>query len=267
MGDDAVLGHHSGVVFDSQEESNKYELSSERWDYPIIVTTTVQLFESLFSHHPSQCRKVHRITNSVIIIDEVQSLPLQYWNPILGILEELVREWNCRVVFCTATHPYYGDKEKSLNLQDIVPKDRRENHFNILNQRVKYRYLPDPLDWEEIRHNIQEKKSNNALIVVNYKKDAREGWSALRDLGNVYYLSTNMYAKHRRRVIAEIRDRLDKNLPTYLVSTQLIEVGVALDFDRGYRVITGLDSILQTAGRVNRNNRLLIGELSIFNLK
>ena len=183
------------------------------------------------------------------------------------ILEELVREWNCRVVFCTATHPYYGDKEKSLNLQDIVPKDRRENHFNILNQRVKYRYLPDPLDWEEIRHNIQEKKSNNALIVVNYKKDTREGWSALRDLGNVYHLSTNMYAKHRRRVIAEIRDRLDKNLPTYLVSTQLIEVGVALDFDRGYRVITGLDSILQTAGRVNRNNRLLIGELSIFNLK
>lgn len=89
----------------------------------------------------------------------------------------------------------------------------------------------------------------------------------MRDLGNVYHLSTNMYAKHRRRVIAEIRDRLDKNLPTYLVSTQLIEVGVALDFDRGYRVITGLDSILQTAGRVNRNNRLLIGELSIFNLK
>jgi CRISPR-associated endonuclease/helicase Cas3 len=267
MGDDAVLEHHSGVVFDNQEELNNYEISAERWDYPIIVTTTVQLFESLFSNRPSQCRKVHRIANSVIILDEVQVLPLKYWNPIMGILEELVKEWNCSVVLCTATHPWYGLRAESLNLQDIIPKEQREKHFSALNQRVEYRYHSDLLGWEELAYDIQKQKLRNSLIVVSSKKDAREGFLAFHYLENTYHLSTNMYPEHRRQVIAEVRERLTKNLPTYLISTQLIEAGVDLDFDHGYRVITGLDSIIQTAGRVNRNNRLLSGNLMIFELK
>jgi len=267
LGEDAVLEHHSGVIIDDDmEELERYQLSAQRWHFPVIVSTTVQLFESLFSRKPSQCRKVHRITNSVIVLDEVQALPTKYLSPIMAMLRGLVEDWGCSVVFCSATQPWYG----ILNLpeiRDLVPKDKRQRHFEILNKRVDYCYQSQFWDWSNLVTDIRERSLTNALVVVNTKADARKGFEVLSELGNTFHLSTNMYAVHRRQVLAEVRDRLKKRLPVYLVSTQLIEAGVDVDFEAGYRVITGLDSIVQTAGRVNRNGKRNNATLTIFDLK
>ena len=268
LGEDAVLEHHSGVDFDNEKELTEYEVSAQRWDYPVIVTTTVQFFESLFSNRPSQCRKVHRIANSVIILDEVQNLPLKYLQPILTMLKQLMQEWHCTVVFCTATQPQYEGIFKSLpTLTDIIPTEQRKEHFSTLNGRVDFQYQSDIWTWDHLRSDIQWRNIQNVLIVVSSKRDARDGYLALKNLENVFHLSTNMYAEHRRKVILEIRQRLKNGLPTYLVSTQLIEAGVDLDFDLGYRSITGLDSIIQTAGRINRNNPDYSRKLIVFKLQ
>lgn len=256
-GEDSVLEHHGGMIFDHENELETYQLSAQRWDYPIIVTTTVQLFESLFSHKPSRCRKVHRIPNSVIILDEVQTLPIKYLAPILTMLRELVTDWGCSVVFCSATQPWYDLFHKPLKLPpacDIIGEPQRAIHFSALNQRVTYQYEPEPWTWQDLLIDLDAASVNNALVVVSTKSAAREGFDALLAWGNCFHLSTSMYPQHRRRVIQAVRERLKDKLRTLLVSTQLIEAGVDLDFERGYRVMTGLDSIIQTAGRVNRNN-------------
>ena len=265
-GEDVVLEHHSGVIFENEEELKNYEIASQRWDYPIIVTTTVQFFESLFSRHPSQCRKVHRITNCVIVLDEIQVLPEKYLAPIMQILRELVEDWHCTVVFCSATQPWYGVL-KPPTFEDIIPPQKRHQHFAILGQRVHYHYQPTPWTWEDLLRDIQQNQHPNALIVVSRKKAAKTGFEALSLLGNCYHLSTNLYAQHRRQIIQEIKQRLKEKLPTFLISTQLVEAGVDLDFDAGYRLITGLDSIIQTAGRINRNHRPSSSPLTIFDLE
>jgi len=264
--EDAVLEHHSGVVFDTHtDELHHYQFAAQRWDYPIIVSTTVQLFESLFSRHPSQCRKVHRITNSVIILDEVQALPTKYLTPIMSMLRGLVDNWNCSVVFCSATQPWYGILDLP-EIRDIVPLNQRQSHAKTL-QRVEYHYQSQAWDWHDLLQDIRQRSLKNALVVVSAKTDARQGFEVLSERGNTFHLSTNMYAAHRRRVLNQVRDRLNQDLPVYLISTQLIEAGVDIDFTAGYRAIAGLDSIIQTAGRVNRNHKSNHAILTIFELK
>jgi CRISPR-associated endonuclease/helicase Cas3 len=261
---DAVLEHHSEITLQNREEYAQYELMTARWEHPVIVSSTIQFFESLFSNKPSKCRKNYHIANSVIILDEVQALPIQFLSPIMRMLKNLVKHWGCTVVFSSATQVYYdiaGISDTSIN--EIIPN--HEEYFTQL-ERVEYIYHQNPISWQDVLTHLKQQNSNNALIVVNTRKDARDGYAALEPLGNVYHLSKNMYSKHRKRVLAEVKDRLRDGKPCYLISTQLIEAGVDISFDLGYRVLTGLDSIIQTAGRINREGKSPKQPLHIFDL-
>jgi len=263
----AVLEHHSGTP-ERTKDPDVYDpgavwerLAAENWDAPIIVTTTVQLFESLFANSTSRCRKLHRLAKSIIILDEAQTLPAHLLDPILDGLQELCTNYDSTVVLSTATQPAFDaiPAFERLEAREIVPAPER--HFQAL-KRVDYEWRVDEsMSWEEVASLMREE--SRALAIFNTKKDALALLDALDDPGALH-LSTLLCGAHRTRVIEEVTRRLAEGEPCRLVATQVVEAGVDLDFPLVLRALGPLDSIIQAAGRANREGRQEVGHVIVF---
>jgi CRISPR-associated endonuclease/helicase Cas3 len=259
FGSDAVLEHHSGAHANEGDAGDFHDtaiwskLAAENWDAPIVVTTTVQLFESLFSNSTSHTRKLHRLARSVVILDEAQTLPPHLLEPILDALRELCAHYGTTVVISTATQPAFETIPgfAALKAREIVPEPER--FFRIL-KRVRYEWLIDrPLGWADCARLMRS--AEQCLTVVNTKRDAIVLLDALGD-PEALHLSTLLCGAHRRAVIKSVRERLAAKRPCRLISTQVIEAGVDLDFPLVLRAMAPLDSIIQAAGRCNREAKL-----------
>ncbi|MGV6800924.1 MAG: CRISPR-associated helicase Cas3' [bacterium] len=262
--DNAILEHHSNFVTEKlsgeNDEDNDHlrRLAAQNWDRPIIVTTAVQFFESLFSNKPGRCRKLHNIARSVVVLDEAQTLPLKLLRPCLAALNELQRGYNTSIVLCTATQPALT-KEAGLNADEAL-----ENVHEIVKpQRNLYERLKR-VRTELVGVMSDEKlvealgKVQSGLCIVNNRRHARELFEMLESSGieGAYHLTTAMTGAHRRMRLEQIRRELKQASPVRLVSTSLIEAGVDISFAAVWRASAGLDQIAQAAGRCNRENEL-----------
>jgi CRISPR-associated endonuclease/helicase Cas3 len=280
-----VLEHHSmaGLGCESTStdaEGNKINASerqrrllSENWDAPIVLTTNVQLLESLFSNRPSSCRKLHKLINSVILFDEAQSLPQHLTVPTLAALSHLSVAYRTSVVFATATQPAFDTlhqaviKESSRGWQPSEIAPNNSDMFSQLKRvRVRWPMNGEKTSWNTLAHKLSEVKQ--VLCVVNLKRHAAELLDVLKDIEDVYHLSTNQCAEHRRAVLENVRTRLKAGESCRLISTQCVEAGVDLDFPLVYRTLAPLESIAQAAGRCNREGRMntqgKLGEVIVF---
>jgi len=275
LGDENVLEHHSGYNFENEyrennEEYNALKLASENWDHPVIVTTTVQFFESLFSNKPSKCRKIHNIADSVVIFDEVQTLERSMVLPSLEMLKNIKKIMNTSFLFCTATLPAFYRRDNFNGIENIVPlADNIEMLFNVT-KRVKYELINNLSDTgiNEILEHVSC-NDQSLLVVFNTKKVVKEFFDLIKGSDNwdkVYYLTTNLCPHHRKLIIANIRADLKSDIKIIVISTQLIEAGVDFDFPVVYRAIAPLESIIQSAGRCNREGKLEYGKVYIFQL-
>jgi CRISPR-associated endonuclease/helicase Cas3 len=265
-----VIEHHSNV--DPDQENAKSQLASENWDAPIIVTTNVQFFESLFSARSSRCRKLHNIVDSVVILDEAQLLPPEFLQPILDVMNLLMKHYGITVLLSTATQPalssrsWFDGKIRGMENPDgslgISIMDDPARLYERM-ERVSYQF---PLregscrEWPEIASELAV--FDSVLCVVNTRKDCRD-LHGLMPSGTIH-LSALMCGAHRSAKIGEIRDRLRKGESIRVVSTQLVEAGVDIDFPVVYRAMSGLDSIVQAAGRCNREGKLEKGRVVVF---
>ena len=264
-----VLEHHSAIVSQNDEADPVSlndvwsRLAAENWDAPIVVTTTVQLFESLFHCKTTACRKLHNIARSVIILDEVQTLPTHILTPILDALKQLVAHYNVTVVLCTATQPALDNSPylRGLeNVREIVPDPA---HFFSELRRVSYEWPHTGEKWSWERVAQEMRKAERVLAVVNAKKDALLLLDALQD-DEAFHLSTLLCGAHRRTVLHEVSRRLRRRRPCRLVSTQVVEAGVDLDFPVVLRAFGPLDRIVQAAGRCNREGGAASGRVVVF---
>ena len=249
LGKDNVLECHYAVDYELNEELKSMQLATENWDKPVIVTTNVQFFESLFSNKPSKCRKLHNMTNSVIIFDEAQMIPNDYLKPCIAALEQLIRYYHSSIVLCTATQPAL----KKLLSSEIKITElcvRMDEQFSFF-KRVSIKNLNKIMQSELIQRLELE---NQVLCILNTKKRVQSIYQSIKGEG-VYHLSTSMYPVHRKKVLDEIRERLKKQEKCIVVSTSLVEAGVDLDFETVYRQLAGVDSIIQAAGRCNREGK------------
>jgi len=255
-----VLEHHSNFDFKDEEDLifHKLKLSSENWDIPIVVTTNVQFFESLFANKSSRCRKLHNIANSVIIFDEAQMIPTQFLTPCLMAISELVMNYKSTCILCSATQPSLKDRfPKEIRINEICENTESLYEFFRRTKVVNRGKM-------EVAQIAEELNScNQALCIVNSKKHAIEIYSKLSGEG-AFHLSTRMCPKHRNEVLDKIKQRLEDDLPCKVVSTQLIEAGVDVDFPIVYRSMAGIDSIVQAGGRCNRENKLEVGIINVF---
>lgn len=255
LGPDVVLEHHSNLDPDSQHETTTNRLAAENWDARLIVTTNVQFFESLHANRTSRCRKLHRIARSVVILDEAQSLPLEFLAPCLRTLEELHRNFGTSVVLCTATQPAIHRREDfKIGLDsphEIIP-DPATLYAAL--RRVHTTRLPGQTDNPTLVSHLADHRQ--ALAIVNTRRHARELFELLPDDGSRFHLSALMCPAHRRVILYLVKRRLRQKLPVRLVSTQLIEAGVDIDFPVVFRSLAGLDSIAQAAGRCDREGHL-----------
>jgi CRISPR-associated endonuclease/helicase Cas3/CRISPR-associated endonuclease Cas3-HD len=235
------------------------ELSAENWDMPITVTTNVQFFESLFSNKRSRCRKIHNLARSVIILDEAQMLPTDFLRPCLQALSELVQNYGSTVVICTATQP----KLSVLLDESVSPVEIMRSPAELYEafRRVHVNDLGSLSD-EELTARL--KKHRQVLCIVNTRAHAQHLHAALSEHGRCYHLSARMCPAHRRKQLGEIKDLLKAGAECRVVSTQLIEAGVDIDFPVVYRAIAGVDSIAQAAGRCNREGKADRGEIYVF---
>jgi CRISPR-associated endonuclease/helicase Cas3 len=266
FGSDAVLEHHSNL--EPELETARNRLLSENWDAPVIVTTNIQFFESFYSNRSSACRKIHNVANSVIIFDEAQMLPPEFLKPCIEIIEQLFGNYGCTAVLCTATQPILGS-ERFLgssalkNVVEIIPEP--EMLYQRL-KRVKVTSIKEKLTNEELAEKVQPLRQ--ALTIVNTRRDAKELFALLmegcEDENSIFHLSTFMCPKHREETLVTIKARLLEDLPCKVVSTQLIEAGVDIDFPVVFRAVAGLDSIAQAAGRCNREGKSVSGEVYVF---
>lgn len=261
LGEKNVLEHHSGVLCDIDDEARpenaRLARATENWDMPVVVTTAVQFFESLFANRSSQCRKLHNLAQSVIIFDEAQMLPVPYLRPCVYAISQLVKDYGASAVLCTATQPALdGIFREFLPDKPAVELCPSEAIHQEVFQRVTFR-REGKLSWEAVAERISGQKQ--ALCVVNSRKSAQAVYALLVKEG-AFHLSTLMYPAHRKAVLTEIRARLRDSLPCRVVSTSLIEAGVDVDFPAVFREEAGLDSILQAAGRCNREGKRPAGE-------
>jgi CRISPR-associated endonuclease/helicase Cas3 len=272
---DAVLEHHSAFDRDKLPEEiktasksrqadyrDKLRLAMESWDAPIVVTTAVQFFESLFSDRTTQCRKLHNIAGSVIVLDEAQTLPLKLLRPIMASIDELALNYGCSVVLCTATQPALKDSDEFHNgfskVQEIAPNP--QELFEKL-RRTQVQDLGVQSDEQLVAH---LRSHTQVLMIVNNRRHARELFDGIAKEEGAYHLTTSMCAEHRSEKLTEIRQRLKDGLACRLVATSLIEAGVDVDFPTVYRAEAGLDSIAQAAGRCNREGRRLLSDSQVY---
>lgn len=262
---EVVLEHHSNIIDPSIADVDWRRLSAENWDAEFIVTTTVQLFESLFSNKPAATRKLHRIASSVIVIDEVQALPLRLVPSILRMLRELVECFDVTVLLASATQPSFWRLpiwENGFDPIDISDIDE----VPAATRRVVFEIRQTEQSWESVAEEVS--REPQALVIVNTTRDAQSFHEMLAEMsdGAAMHLSTRMCGQHRLDVLTEVRRRLTVGAPVRLVSTQLIEAGVDVDFPVVYRALAPADSIVQSAGRCNREGRLGIegGRVIVF---
>lgn len=261
--DENVLENHSNVDFSDYSDEIRIQkmLAGENWDLPIVVTTAVQFFESVFSNKPSKCRKIHNIADSVIIFDEAQMLPIDYLLPCVSAMKQLAENCNSAVVLCTATQPNLetifdictknGEKVKFTEIcksSELLADDFR---------RAEFKY-EGKLEDDEIAYELGN--CDQVLCIVNKKAHAHKLYSMLEESEDNFHLSTYMYPSHRKKVIENIRQRLAENKPCRVISTSLIEAGVDIDFPVVYRAVSGIDSILQAGGRCNRENKCKVSD-------
>ena len=251
LGDDAVLEHHCNFIPDDADW--KTRLSAENWDAPIVVTTNVQFFNSFYSRKPSKCRKLHNVVDSVVIFDEVQAIPVEKLMPCLEVIRELSLNYKVTSILCTATQPaIHHSKAFQSGLKNVteiiadVP-----SLFGTL-KRTRETFIGS-LSARELAGQLTEHEQ--VLCIVNTRQQALDVFNALPESEENIHLSALMYPAHRSRKLADIRNRLESKSPCRVVSTQLIEAGVDVDFSCVFRAISGIDSIAQAAGRCNRNGR------------
>ncbi len=276
FGEENVLEHHSNVDperINDENLKNKIKLATENWDYPIIITTNVQLFESMFSNKPSVCRKLHNIVNSIIILDEVQTLPKEFLQPIVDSLKTYNRLFNVSVLLTTASQPVLNGLIKGCNpratfsgiehITEIIPEEL-QLHKKL--RRVELSIDNEGKSYDEIAEKLISHKK--VLCIVNTRKDAQEIYRRLPQDGITLHLSKNMCPAHISETITQIKTSLkdDSQEIIRVVSTQLIEAGVDIDFPVVYRQEAGLDSILQAAGRCNREGNNSICTTYVFSL-
>ena len=262
---DFIVEHHSAFEEErvqSREARDKLRLAMENWDAPIIVTTAVQFFESLFANKPSHCRKLHNIANSIVILDEAQTLPLGLLRPCVAALDELARNWKTSVVLCTATQPALAAADGFVGglkeLREIAPEPvdlhRRLRRTGI----CRHGQVTDAQLAERLRAAPQ------SLCIVNTRRHARELFQAIRQASGSLHLSTLMCARHRGEVLHTVRRRLEEGEAVRLIATSLIEAGVDVDFPVVWRAEAGLESIVQAAGRCNREGKAARGDVFVF---
>ena len=276
FGEDNVLEHHSNVNPDEIKDHKlreRMQLATENWDYPIIVTTNVQLFESLFSNKRSNCRKLHNIAKSVIILDEVQTLPLGFYKPIVHTLDTQKRVFGTSVLFTTASQPILSGRIEGSNpmvsfnalqsVQEIIPQDA-QLHDKL--RRVELQFMDGAKSYDEIV--VELARRQKVLCIVNTRRDAKELYDRLPKEGVCLHLSRMMCPAHVSATIEQIKKALtsQNDLPIRVIATQLIEAGVDIDFPVVFRQEAGLDSILQAAGRCNREGRQGICTTFVFSL-
>ena len=265
FGDEYVLEHHSNYDYhdgeDVYKDYNPERMATENWDAPIIVTTNVQLFESMYASHPGQCRKLHNIANSVIILDETQTLPGKHLQAIVDALKAYNELFGVSLLFTTASQPTLEGERKGHNknlfgfdkIEELIP-----NSMQLHNKlrRVELKFVEEHLTYEQIVNQMMQ--YNRVLCIVNTRKVATELFNYLPKDENHYHLSRNMCAEHVDTTLATIKDRLKANdgKPIRVVTTQLIEAGVDIDFPVVMQQEIGLDSILQAAGRCNREGKM-----------
>ena len=265
---DAVLEHHSSFDHEKTDdpgEDERIRLASQNWDRPVIVTTAVQFFESLFANRPSKCRKLHNLARSVIILDEAQTLPLHLLRPCLAAIRELARGYGSSLVLCTATQPAlrredgFSADEALEGVRELAP-DPSGLYEEM--RRVQVRDVGEVTDTEIAEELVHREQ---ALVIVNSRAHARALFDAISDLPGVVHLTTNMTPVHRRNTLANVRRRLEELKPVRLVATSLIEAGVDVDFPVVWRCVAGIESIAQAAGRCNREGKLeTAGEVYVF---
>jgi len=262
-----VLEHHSNLDVDPSKENARSRLASENWDAPLIVTTNVQFFESLFASRTSRCRKIHNIVNSVVILDEAQLLPPDFLKPVLEVIKELQQDYGVTFLFSTATQPALGPhvtmdyKFSGIpDLREIIPDplalygQLRRTSVEVIDG------LAAPLSWNALASRFTVHDS--VLCIVNRRDDARILWEKMP--AGTFHLSALMCGAHRSERIVEIKESLVAKQTTRVVSTQLVEAGVDFDFPVVYRALAGLDSVAQAAGRCNREGLLAQGIVHIF---
>lgn len=253
FGAENVLEHHASVNYQEslQREGNidKMKLAAENWDAPIVVTTNVQFFESLFANRSSKCRKLHNIANSVVIFDEAQMLPIPYLKPCVQTIAELAENYRVSAVLCTATQPALDTYfPAEVSIREMIPNAAElYESFRRVTIQVDGKTEIDALAQTLMEH-------EEVLCIVNSRRKAQNLFS-LCEADETYHLSTLMAPKHRRAVLQEVKRRLKKSLPCKLIATTVVEAGVDVDFPSVYREQSGLDSVLQAAGRCNREGK------------
>ena len=257
LGDDVVLEHHSAIdetKLAKREGADKLRLAMEDWAAPIVATTNVQLFESLFSHRPSRCRKLHNLARAVIVLDEAQTIPLHVLRPAVAVLDELARNYGSSIVLCTATQPalkapeFKGGFEK---IRELAP-DPPSLHQQLARVTIAHE---GTLSDDDLCDALAQ--TEQGMVIVNSRKHALDLFRQAREAGmeGVVHLTTRQYAAHRLRIIENVKQRLSEKSPCRLIATSLVEAGVDLDFPKVWRAEAGLDSVAQAAGRCNREGR------------
>ena len=266
LGENTVLEHHSNYLFEEEcfgentDVAKKLKLAAENWNIPIIVTTNVQFFESLFASRSSKCRKIHNMANSVIIFDEAQMLPVQYLKPSLLGICELVKNYSSSAILCTATQP--SIKENYLLPKEIISIEIMENPKQLYEDFRKINIVNiGELDDDNLVNKIKE--MDQVLCVLSTRKHAKEIFNKLDD-DNKFHLSALMCPVHRRDVLGKIKMHLKDGKNCKVISTPLIEAGVDVDFPYVYRAMAGIDSIIQAAGRCNREGNIVQGTVFVF---
>lgn len=272
---DVVLEHHSNVIYEEHHDEEYYckdpkQLATENWDYPIIVTTAVQFFESLFSNQRSKCRKLHNIQDSIVIFDEIQTLPVTLAECTMNMLNDMLHLCHCSFLFCTATQPNFQTRSDFKGIDYIKPLVENPAAIFAATKRVEYYPIADyeAQSINSIAKKVYEQK-NSTLIVCNTKKKAKALFDELKKISDiqVLHLSTNMVPIHRMKTIDEVRNKLKNGEKLILCSTQLIEAGVDMDFPAVFRELAPLESIIQSAGRCNREGMLDKGKVFLFQLE
>lgn len=273
FGAENVVEHHSNLQPDSNDERSPSLLATENWDAPIIVTTNVQFFESLYACRTSRCRKLHNICNSVVILDEAQMLPVEFLQPILDILQSLQSSFKTSILFTTATLPVFaghiGTGQKAFSGLKSPVAEITSVHDNLFEafKRVELHWSESTTTFDELADELSG--YDCVLCIVNTRKEARELYQRMPE--GTLHLSRMMCSVHIMEVIKLIKRKLKDNEPVRVISTQLVEAGVDIDFPVVYRAFAGLDSIIQAAGRCNREGKLNkkgeLGQVFVFKLE